>query len=205
MDMKNTFERTDAKVVIDPTAYIAPNAVLVGDIKIGPEAIISYGAVLVADGGSVTIGSNTIVMENAVIRSSDYNDCLIGNNVMIGPHCHLSGCHIEDEVFIATGASVFNGAHVKTRSEIRIGAVVHVGTVLEEESTVPIGWIAVGNPSKSFPPDKHDEIWKIQKELNFPRNVFGVSRESSSPDSLVKQMTDKYSKFLLRKRPHKKA
>ncbi|MFL6623465.1 MAG: gamma carbonic anhydrase family protein [Sulfurifustaceae bacterium] len=187
------------KPAIDPTAFVAPNAVVVGDVTIGPETVISYGAVLVAEGGRIAVGKNSVVMENAVIRSTRFNDCVIGNNVIVGPHCHLSGCRIEDEVFIATGASVFNGAHVKRHSELRINAIVHLRTVLEEESTVPIGWIAVGDPARCFPPDKHEEIWAIQKPLNFPEYIFAVPRESDSPDSPVKQMTDKYSKYLLRR------
>ncbi len=188
---------------IDPSAYVAPNAVIVGDITVGPESCISYGAVLVADGGTIALGRNSVIMENSVIRSSKYNDCIIGDNVMVGPHCHLSGCHIENEVFIATGVSVFNGAHIRTLSELRINSIVHVGTHLDVESTVPIGWIAVGNPAQIFPPDQHDEIWRVQKELNFPKNVFGVLRTTPSPDSLIKQMTNKYSRFLLRQRSRK--
>jgi carbonic anhydrase/acetyltransferase-like protein (isoleucine patch superfamily) len=199
-----TSSKPVARPVIDPSAYVAPNAVIVGKVAIGPGTVISYGAILVADGGSITIGRNTVVMENSIIRSSNYNDCTIGNNVMVGPFCHLSGCHIEDEVFVATGVCVFNGAYVKTRSELRINSIVHVGTHLDTESTLPIGWIAVGNPAQSFPPDKHEEIWKLQKELNFPKNVFGVSRSSNSPDSLIKQMTDKYSRFLLNQRSQRK-
>lgn len=139
-----------------------------------------------------------MVMENAVLRSSDYHDCIVGSYVMIGPHCHLSGCRIEDEVFIATGASVFNGAHIKTHSEVRIGGVVHIRTVLEPESTVPIGWVAVGDPASILPPDRHEEIWAIQKPLNFPHTVFGESRDSISPDSLAKRMMRKYSQSLLK-------
>lgn len=196
--MKRTAKQP-AKPQIDPTAFVAPNAVVVGDVRIGPEAVISYGAVLIAEGGGIAIGRNTIVMENAVIRSTDFNDCIIGNNVIVGPHCHLSGCRIDDEVFIATGASVFNGAHVRRHCELRINSIVHLRTRLEERTTVPIGWIAVGDPARCFPPEKHEEIWAIQKTLNFPEYVFAVPRASNSPDSPIKQMTDKYSRYLLRR------
>jgi len=196
----DTSEKLEILQIIDPSAYVAPNAVIEGNVTIGPESVISYGAVLIADGGTITVGRNTIIMENSVIRSSNYNDCIVGNNVMVGPHCHLSGCHIEDEVFIATGVSVFNGAYVKSLSELRINSIVHVGTYMDEGTTLPIGWIAVGNPAQCFPPDKHEEIWRLQKTLNFPKNVFGISRPNNSTDSLIKQMTDKYSSFILTKR-----
>lgn len=198
MDQK--FMQSEEKPVIDPSAVVAPNAVIVGNVTIGPETVISYGAVIVADGGSISIGRNTVVMEQAVIRSTPHHDCCVGNNVMVGPFSYLSGCHVEDEVFIATRASVFNGAHIHARAELRINAIVHIKTRMEEESMLPIGWVAVGDPARCFPLDKHDEIWEIQKDLNFPHTVFGVDREKKSPDSLVKQMTDKYSRFLLRLR-----
>jgi len=185
---------------VDPTAYVAPNAVVSGDVTIGPGAVVSYGAVLVADGGRIVVGRSTVVMEHAVLRSSGYDDCLIGDNVMVGPHTHLSGCAIADECFIATGASVFNGARLGKFSEVRINGVVHLKTVLPEESTVPIGWVAVGDPAQLFPPDQHEAIWAVQKGLNFPKNVFGVLRDSPSPDSPIKQMTDKYARHVIRAR-----
>jgi carbonic anhydrase/acetyltransferase-like protein (isoleucine patch superfamily) len=198
--MKQLKKHAPVKSTIDPTAYVAPNAVISGDVTIGPEAVVSYGAVLVADGGRVIVGRKTVIMENAVIRSSGYNDCVIGNNVMIGPHTHLSGCTIGDECFIATGASIFNGAKLGKWCEVRINGVVHLMTTLPEDTTVPIGWIAVGDPVKIFPPDKHEQIWAVQKKLNFPKNVFGVWRDNASPDSPIKQMTDKYSRHVIQVR-----
>jgi carbonic anhydrase/acetyltransferase-like protein (isoleucine patch superfamily) len=183
---------------IDPSAFVAANAVIAGDVTVGPEAVISYGAVLTADGGAIVIGRNTIVMENTVIRSSEHHHCRIGANVMVGPLCHLSGCTIEDEVFIATGASVFNGARLGKHSEVRVGGVVHVNTFVPVETTVPIGWVAVGDPAQIFPPEQHDAIWAVQRGLNFPKTVFGVDRDAPASESLIKQMTNRYSRFLLR-------
>lgn len=198
MDVDSDGARTAP--TIDPSACVAHTAVIAGDVTVGAGSVISYGAVLVADGGAISIGRNCVVMENAVIRSSAFHDCRIGDNVMVGPHCHLSGCDIGDEVFVATGVSVFNGARVGRLSELRINAVVHVGTRLQPETTVPIGWIAVGDPAVLHPPERHEEIWRVQKEMDFPWNVFGVRRAAPSSDSMTKQMTDKYSRFLIRHR-----
>jgi carbonic anhydrase/acetyltransferase-like protein (isoleucine patch superfamily) len=185
---------------IDPAAYVAPNAIISGDVTIGAGTVVSYGAVLVADGGRIVVGRDTVIMEHAVLRSSGYDDCVIGNNVMVGPHTHLSGCTIEDECFIATGASVFNGAKIGKWSEVRINGLVHLKTTLPPESTVPIGWIAVGEPAQMFPPEQHEKIWAVQKDLNFPKNVFGVLRNGPSPDSPIKQMTEKYAQHVMRSR-----
>jgi carbonic anhydrase/acetyltransferase-like protein (isoleucine patch superfamily) len=178
---------------------VAPTAVLRGDVRIGPQSVIRDGAILVADGGTVRIAESSIVMEHAVIRSTASDDCTIGSHVMIGPHTHLCGCTVEDEVFIATGASVFNGARLRKGSEVRINGIVHIDTLLEVDVTVPIGWIAVGNPARIFPPDRHDEIWAIQKELNFPQRVFGEPRQSADGVSLNRRMTEKYAKALRRR------
>ena len=73
----------------------------------------------------------------------------------------------EDGCFVATGAALFPGAHLGTGgTEVRIHGVVQVNTVLEPGSTVPIGWIAVGDPAQILPPDRHDDIWAIQRELD---------------------------------------
>jgi carbonic anhydrase/acetyltransferase-like protein (isoleucine patch superfamily) len=181
---------------IDPTAVVAPTAVLRGDVRIGPNAVIMDLAILAADGGTIRIGESSIVMEHAVIRSNDADDCTVGSHVMIGPHTHLTGCTIEDEVFIATGASVFNGATLRKWCEVRINGVVHIDTLLEVDTTVPIGWVAVGNPAQIFPPDRHDDIWAVQKELNFPYRVFREPRQSDSGVSLMRRMIGKYAKAL---------
>lgn len=200
--MKTLSESTryqEPSVSIDPSAAVAPSAVLRGDVRIGPNAVVRDGAILVADGGTIRIGADSIVMEHAVIRSTAKDDCTIGSHVMIGPHTHLTGCTIGDEVFIATGASVFNGATLHKWSEVRINGVVHIDTLLEEDTTVPIGWIAVGNPARIFPPDRHDEIWAIQKDLNFPGRVFDEQRQSDSGASLMRRMIGKYAAALRRR------
>jgi carbonic anhydrase/acetyltransferase-like protein (isoleucine patch superfamily) len=180
---------------IDPSAAVAPTAILRGDVHVGPGAVIRDGAILVAEGGTIRIGENSIVMEHAVIRSTAADDCTIGSHVMVGPHAHLSGCTVEDEVFVATGVSVFNGAVLRQGSEVRINGVVHIATELESGATVPIGWIAVGRPAKIFAPAQHDEISVIQRELDFPMRVFREPRQGND-EGLVRRMIGKYAKAL---------
>lgn len=164
---------------IHEDAYVAPNAVIRGNVTIERGTSILFGATITAEGGPVKIGKNCVVMEQAVVRGTPKNPTAISHSVLVGPHAHLSGCIIDEEVFIATGSTIFNGVHIQRDSEVRINGVVHVNSVLKPESMVPIGWIAVGNPAQIFPPDKHDEIWKIQKKLDFPGTVWGTDREAS--------------------------
>jgi carbonic anhydrase/acetyltransferase-like protein (isoleucine patch superfamily) len=180
---------------IDCSSYIAPNAVVCGDVKIGKNVRVMFGAQIIAESSHITIGDNCIVLENAVIRGTDKFPVTIGNNCLIGPNSHLAGCTVEDDVFVATGASIFHGATLKTGSEVRINGVVHIKTTLPEDTSVPINWIAVGDPVQILPPNKHDDIWAIQKPLNFPLTVYGIDRpKSGEPNNMAnicKVMSDR--------------
>jgi carbonic anhydrase/acetyltransferase-like protein (isoleucine patch superfamily) len=175
---------------IHESAYVAPNAVVSGDVTIGPGARVLFGAVLSAEGstGQVSLGKDCIVMENALVRGRAGRPARIGDSVLIGPHAHVNGAEIADEVFVATGASIFPGARIGERAEIRINAVVHVNTHVGIGQTVPIGWVAVGNPAQTFSPDRHEEIWAIQRELGFTKEAFGLERpahgESIMPEAM---------------------
>lgn len=169
---------------VHETAYVAPNAVLSGDVTVGANTSVLFGAVLTADGGPVTVGDGCVVMENAVLRGTPKHPLVLGNDVLVGPGAHLSGCTIEDGAFLATRATVFNGAVIGAGSEVRISGVVHVNSMLAPGSLVPIGWIAVGDPAQLFPPSKHDELWPIQKAMEFSRTVFGRERETPQHEKI---------------------
>ena len=189
------FEHLGVRPRIHPSAVVAPSAVLSGDVEIGPHCQVLHGAVITAEGGPITLGAHVIVMENAVIRATATNPVHIGDHVLIGPMASLSGATVEDEVFLATGTRVFNGARIGTRSEVRINAIVHLRTELPPETVVPISWVAVGDPVQILPPDRHEEIWAAQRELDFPGYVFGLDRET--PDLMV-QLTERYGRSLAR-------
>lgn len=179
---------------IHSTTYIAPSATICGDVKIGKNSCILFGSSIIAEGGKIEIGDNCIILENSVVRSSDKHSTIIGNNILIGPNVHLVGCTLEDNVFIATGASIFHGAKVGARSEVRINSVVHLRTNIPPDTTIPINWIAVGNPVKIFPPNEHKKIWAIQKPLDFPGFVYGVKRARKEKTNM-KDITSKYRKI----------
>jgi carbonic anhydrase/acetyltransferase-like protein (isoleucine patch superfamily) len=176
---------------IDSDAWVAQDATVCGDVTIGAGSRIMHGARLVAEaGGSILIGRNCIVLEDAVIRATSRHACSIGDHCIVGPNSHVVGAQIDGEVFIATGAAVFHGAQIGRGSEVRINGTVHLRTRLEPGPTVPIGWIAVGDPAQILPPDQHEAIWTLQKTLDFPGFVYGVDR--SSPD-LMKNITSRLS------------
>lgn len=170
-------EHDGKRPVVAASAYVAPTAVLCGEVTVGEDARILFGAVLSADGGAVDVAAGCIVMENAVVRGREGFPVALGEHVLIGPHAHVNGALIERDVFVATGASIFPGARVGARSEVRINAVVHVNSVLPEQAVVPIGWIAAGDPAQLFAPQADDELWPVQMGLDFPGTVFGIARE----------------------------
>lgn len=182
--------------VVDPTAFVAPNAVVCGDVRIGPGARILFGAQIIAEGGSISIGRECIVMENAVLRSSAAHPLTLGSNCLVGPNAHVVGCTIENEVFLATGCAVFHGAHIGAGSEVRIHGVVHLKTRLASGTTVPIGWVAVGNPAQLFPASEHDAIWKVQEPLNFPLTVYGFERSEASMIKITQRLSQALASHL---------
>ncbi len=137
-----------------PDAWIAPSAVVTGDVTIGAGSRVLAGAVLTGDLGPVVIGSDVLVMEHALLRGRADHPLVVGDAVLVGPHTHLNGTTIDDEVFVATGVSMFPGSHAGRGCELRINSVLHVNSELSPETVVPIGWIAAGRPAELFSPDR---------------------------------------------------
>ena len=173
--------------VVPASAYVAPSAVLCGAVTLGERARVLHGAILTAEDGEIWIGEEVVIMENALVRGRSRHPVSIGNAVLIGPHAHVNGSTIEDEVFIATGASLFPGSAAGTGSELRINSVLHVNSKLAAGTIVPIGWIAVGDPAQLFPPDQHEELWQVQAELDFPGTVYGVPRGTPMGSIMTRQ------------------
>jgi carbonic anhydrase/acetyltransferase-like protein (isoleucine patch superfamily) len=187
-------EHAGKRPQIESSAWVAPDATVCGDVSIGEGSRILHGARVIGEaGGAIRIGRFCIVMENAVIRASPKHMCSIGDHCLIGPNAHVTGAELEEEVFIATSAAIFHGARLGRGSEVRVHATVHLRTRLDPGSTVPIGWVAVGDPARILPPDRHDDIWAVQEPLNFPDWVYGFDRET--PD-LMRHVTRRLSERL---------
>ena len=85
---------------IHESATIAPTAVICGNVIIGKNTRIMYGATVIAEGSTIIIGDNCVVLENAVLRSTAHHSLNIGDNVLIGPCAHVVGCTVEDNVLL---------------------------------------------------------------------------------------------------------
>jgi carbonic anhydrase/acetyltransferase-like protein (isoleucine patch superfamily) len=172
---------------VDPSAYVAPTAVLCGDVRVGPEARVLFGAVVSGEDGHVEIGARCVIMENALVRGRAAHPVELGHDVLVGPHAHVNGSVVGAGTFLATGVALFPGSRIGRNAEVRINAVVHVNTELADEALVPIGWVAVGKPARVIAPWDHDEIWRIQKALDFPGTIYGVGREATARERMERQ------------------
>lgn len=179
---------------VDESVYVAPTAVVSGDVTIGPHSQVLYGAVLTAEGGPVVIGANCIVMENAVLRGVPHHPLRLGDNVLVGPHAHLTGCVVDGDARIATGTMLYNGAHLETGTEVEFGAVVSVNTRVPAGVAVPMGWFAGGDPAELVPPGDWERIRALMGPLDYPGTVFGVSPEPG--ESAMPDIARRYSRAL---------
>jgi len=180
-------EHRGKRPAVHESAWIAPTAVVCGDVHVGEDARILWNAVVTAEDGRVELGARCVVMEHALVRGRAAHPVEVGDVVLIGPHAHINGSRIGREAFIATGAALFPGARVGERAEVRIHGVVHVNSVLAPGTVVPIGWIAAGDPAQLFSPDRHGELWEVQRELDFPGTVYGVERGTPAAELMRRQ------------------
>ncbi|MFF7203550.1 gamma carbonic anhydrase family protein [Streptomyces sp. NPDC008141] len=181
------YEHRGRRPVVPESAYVAPSAVLCGAVVLGERARVLHGAVLTAEDGDVRIGADVVVMENALLRGRAEHPAVIGDAVLIGPHAHINGAVVEDEVFVATGVSMFPGSVAGAGSELRINSVLQVNSRLLPATVLPIGWIAVGDPAELFSPDRHHELWEVQRGLDFPGTVYGLPRGTSMREVMARQ------------------
>jgi len=158
------------------SAYVAPTAVLCGDVEIGDDCRIMFGAVLVAEDAPVRIGPRTVIMENAIIRAWPQLPVAIGSDVMIGPGANVNGAQIDHDAFVAAGASIFPAAHIGERAIVRTNAVVHINSELPAGRVVPEGWTALGRPAEVVPPGQDERMLFSLYGMNFTKAVFGEGR-----------------------------
>jgi carbonic anhydrase/acetyltransferase-like protein (isoleucine patch superfamily) len=167
--------------VVDPSAFVAPNATLVGAVRIGPRVRVLYGAVLDAEGSSIEVAADCVISEHAVLRATAVGDTphpvSLGDHVLLGPHTTLLGCALERCCYLGTGATVLQGARLGAGSVIAVGAVAHAGAVLPAEMFVPPMTVAIGDPAEIFTPDRPDELAQAIRGVNFAAAAFGVTHD----------------------------
>ncbi|MFM8311304.1 MAG: gamma carbonic anhydrase family protein [Ilumatobacteraceae bacterium] len=132
----------DAVPSIHPDAYVHPDAVIIGDVRIGAEASIWPGAVLRGDEGYIAIGARTSVQDNCVLHTTPEHPTVVGDDCVVGHMVHLEGCTIEH------GCLVGNASVVLHRVIVQTGAIVAANAVVLDGTLVPSGALAVGTPAQ---------------------------------------------------------
>lgn len=123
-------------------AFIAPNATLIGRVRVGDGAGVFYGAVMRGDRSPLQLGARSNLQDNVTVHSDPDHPCTIGERVSVGHGAVIHGCVIEDDVLVGMNATVLNGAVVGAGSLVAAGAVVLEGT------QVPPGSLVAGVPGK---------------------------------------------------------
>ena len=135
------FELGGRRPRVHPDAYIAPTAVLIGDVEVGKGASIWFGAVLRADEAQIRIGEGANVQDNVVIHCAEGLPTVLEKNASVGHSAQLEGCVVEQ------GAVVGMGATMLQRSRLGAGSMLAAGAVLQEGAHVPAGHMAAGVPA----------------------------------------------------------
>jgi carbonic anhydrase/acetyltransferase-like protein (isoleucine patch superfamily) len=134
---------------IDATAFVHPDAVVIGSVTIGPQSSVWPGAVLRGDGGEIRVGARTSVQDNAVLHTTPEWPTVVGDGCVLGHLVHLEGCTIGDDVLIGNAAMVLH------RCVIHPGAIVAANSVVLNDVDVPSGALAAGSPAV-VKPDRAD-------------------------------------------------
>ena len=127
---------------VDPTAFVAGNATLIGRVTLGKDSSVFYGAVLRGDTDSISIGDGSNVQDNVSMHTDAGIQLVVGKGVSIGHNAVVHGCVIEDDCLIGMGAVVLNRAIIGT------GSLVAAGAVVLEDTMVPAGSLVAGVPAK---------------------------------------------------------
>ena len=179
---------------VDPSAFVAPTATLVGDVRIGPRARVLYGAVLDAEGSTVEVGEACVVSEHAVLRATAVGTVarpvVLGDHVFVSPHATLLGCLVDRCCYVATGATVLHGARLGAGSVVAVGALAHAGAVLPPEMFVPPMTVAIGDPARLYGPERPGELAEAIRGVNFARAAFGVDHEWTDRISRYERITE---------------
>ena len=127
---------------IDPSAFVHPDAVIIGNVCVGPESSIWPTAVLRGDHGAIRVGARTSIQDGTIVHCTSTLDTVIGDRCVVGHNVHLEGCTIEDDCLIGSGSVVLH------RVVIRRYGLVGAAAMLTNDTEVPSGAMALGVPAK---------------------------------------------------------
>ncbi len=127
---------------VPPSAFVAPGAVVMGDVTLGEESSVWYGAVIRGDMAPIRIGDQTNIQDGTIVHVDEGVPCTIGSRVGVGHRVILHGCTVEDDCLIGMGSVLLNGVVIGQ------GSVVAAGAVIPEGMLVPAGSLVIGVPGR---------------------------------------------------------
>jgi carbonic anhydrase/acetyltransferase-like protein (isoleucine patch superfamily) len=133
---------SDKRPAIDPTAFVARGAIVLGDVRLGRDASLWYNAVVRGDTERIEVGEGSNIQDLAMVHADPGFPCIVGPRVTVGHRAILHGCIVEEECLIGMGAILLNGARVGR------GSVVGAGAVVSEGAEVPPGSLVLGVPGR---------------------------------------------------------
>ncbi len=152
---------------IDESAYIAPTAVIAGDVTIGPEASVWFGVVIRGDDGKVVVGARSSIQDNAVLHVNSSDDTVVESDVTIAHGVVMEGCRIGRGSLVGMNSTILSGA------QIGENVLVAAGSILLENQKIPANHMAAGAPIKIVKPlsDKLIQLLKSapKEYVNFGR------------------------------------
>lgn len=169
------FELGGKRPRVHPEAYVAPTAVLIGDVEVEAHASVWFGVVLRGDASKIVIGEGTNVQDNAVIHCSHELPTILERNVTVGHLACLEGCVVEEGALVGTGAIMLQ------RSRLGRGAMLAAGSLLAEGREVPAGHLAAGVPAEVKKELSGSSAeWVVRPAQHYQENARRFRRDLSS-------------------------
>jgi carbonic anhydrase/acetyltransferase-like protein (isoleucine patch superfamily) len=165
---------------VDSTAWVAPNCVVLGDVRLGPHSSVWFGCTLRGDNNSITIGENCNVQEHSVLHCDAEFPLCIGRDSTIGHLVMLHGCQVGDRCLIGMGAVVLNGV------TIGAGSIVGAGALIPQGKTIPPNSLVLGNPGKVVRQTGEKDWAMIKHGVEFYRhNAQRLRAELAEPQAVL--------------------
>lgn len=163
-------ELKDKKLNINKSAFIAENAMVVGDVTIGENSSIWYSAVVRGDLEKIVIGDNTNIQENSTVHNDEGFPINIGDNVTIGHNCIIHGCTINNTALIGMGSIILNGANIGENT------IIGAGSLVTQNKEIPSGVLCMGSPAKVIRNLTDEEIKSLKESADHYRKLSKIHK-----------------------------
>lgn len=171
---------------IPASAYVHPDAVVIGDVRLGEEASVWPGAVLRGDHGSITVGARTSIQDGSVLHTTEQWPTVIGDDCVVGHLVHVEGSVVESRCLVGSGSVVLN------RSRIGAGSIVGAQALVPEDLQVPPGSMVLGVPARVRPlTDPETAKWVDYAVATYREGAARFHRGLQAYDPAVHQPLDR--------------